>query len=314
MPLVSTTTTANLISSRSIANTACIMFDWFERIWYDEVLNIWSENDHTKSRKALAHLLKLVEASGRKMLKIPMGMSKSDNFGRDIYAHFAFDKVDACRFTCFYDFVFFICRENGQKNITVNIAIDAWRLILTGRFRLLNQWCDFIEKNRRHNISEDTWQQVLGFSRCVHEDLEGYDSKGAWPVVIDDFADYMCRSTRSNTWKGTQNSDCHCGNTETQSCLPNDAFPGLGTFSGSKRKSVTSNTANWAIPETLLSLKKIRLDVLSDDTAYSDMETVKYRHSTLGWLNNSACAVEGSLSKGFAGLFAKESCLQFGQE
>jgi hypothetical protein len=34
------------------------------------------------------------------------------------------------------------------------------------------------QKYQRHNISEDTWQQILDFSRCVNEDLEGYDPRG----------------------------------------------------------------------------------------------------------------------------------------
>lgn len=34
------------------------------------------------------------------------------------------------------------------------------------------------QKYQRHNISEDTWQQLLSFSRCVNEDLEGYDPRG----------------------------------------------------------------------------------------------------------------------------------------
>ncbi|KAG8364228.1 hypothetical protein BUALT_Bualt19G0106400 [Buddleja alternifolia] len=83
--------------------------------------------------------------------------------------------ADFSEFSRFYEFVFFICRENGQKNITVSRAVMAWRLVLAGRFRLLNQWCNFIEKNQRHNISEDTWRQALAFSRCVHENLERYD-------------------------------------------------------------------------------------------------------------------------------------------
>ncbi|KAF2576781.1 hypothetical protein F2Q68_00002055 [Brassica cretica] len=73
-----------------------------------------------------------------------------------------------------------MCRENGQKSISR--AITSWELVLAGRFWLLNYWCDYIEKNQRHNITEDnTWQQVLAFSGCVHENLEGYDSEGAWP-------------------------------------------------------------------------------------------------------------------------------------
>ncbi|WZZ36425.1 hypothetical protein YC2023_019826 [Brassica napus] len=61
-------------------------------------------------------------------------------------------------------------------------------------------------KNQRHNITEDnTWQQVLAFSGCVHENLEGYDSEGTksildfslkqvlGPVLIDEFVEHVYR-------------------------------------------------------------------------------------------------------------------------
>lgn len=63
-----------------------------------------------------------------------------------------------------------------------------------------------MQKNQRYNISEDTWKQVLAFSRCVHENLKGYDPEGnniqifviMWKVNERrhkkyDFAFRMCR-------------------------------------------------------------------------------------------------------------------------
>lgn len=87
-------------------------------------------------------------------------------------------EADFSEFSRFYDFVFFVFRENGQKNITISKAVTGWKIVLAGRFRLLDHWCDFVEKKQRYNISEDTWQQVLAFSRAVHENLEGYDREG----------------------------------------------------------------------------------------------------------------------------------------
>ncbi|XP_043724429.1 defective in cullin neddylation protein AAR3-like isoform X3 [Telopea speciosissima] len=151
-------------------------FDIFEI--YRRYCDITSGNKHAGSREALAQLLKLVESrvqkSGRSII--------FDDLSR-LMLQLNF-MVDSCEFTRFYDFVFFVCRENVQKNITVTRAIIAWRLVLAGRFRLLNQWCEFVEKNQRHNISEDTWQQVLAFSRCVHEDLEGYDPKESHHQIV----------------------------------------------------------------------------------------------------------------------------------
>ncbi|XLT56076.1 hypothetical protein HN873_048680, partial [Arachis hypogaea] len=50
---------------------------------------------------------------------------KTDNFQAD-------DDVLYQEFIQFYDFVFFMCRENGQKNISVSRAVTAWKLVLAG--------------------------------------------------------------------------------------------------------------------------------------------------------------------------------------
>ncbi|KAK8716180.1 hypothetical protein V6N13_043498 [Hibiscus sabdariffa] len=174
------------------------------------------------SRDALNQLLKMVE---------PMMQTGNAVFDelRKLMLHLDL-VVDFSEFSRFYDFVFFICRENGQKNITVSRAVAAWRLVLAGRFRLLNQWCNFVEKNQRHNISEDTWHQVLAFSRCVHENLGGYDPEGAWPVLIDDFVEHMYRIL------GPRNVVCSCGGLESQSCATDEILPGLKLVPGLKRK------------------------------------------------------------------------------
>ncbi|GAA0148734.1 ubiquitin-protein ligase [Lithospermum erythrorhizon] len=227
--------------------------------------------------------------------------------------------VDFSEFGRFYDFVFFICRENGQKNISklaVSKAVMAWRLVLAGRFRLLNEWCDFVEKNQRHNISEDTWRQVLAFSRCVHENLEGYDPEGAWPVLIDDFVEHMYRTKGSND---PPNLQCSCGDSDVPS--RDELLPGLKAFSGLKRKlSGDMETDQEVMDEhgsTRLATKlRRRHQPLSGSifkcgknihgNSSSDcMEMIKPTNSFPS--TKSQCAVEGCLAKGFAGLLSTNS-------
>ncbi|KAL3597057.1 hypothetical protein D5086_008694 [Populus alba] len=222
--------------------------------------------------------------------------------------------ADFSEFSRFYDFVFFMCRENGQKNITVNKAVTAWKLILAGRFRLLNQWCDFVQENQRHNISEDTWQQVLAFSRCVHENLEGYDPEGAWPVLIDDFVEHMYRVLGSNR---EPNFFCNCGDSESQSCTFEDSLPGLKDTPGLKRKLFSFQTEEMVSsdavfldsvsPTFMLNSKRSRLidyralnweDNPPGNSASDGMDITKQNNS-LGSMK-SLCAVEGCLSRGFA--------------
>ncbi|MFS7970824.1 putative defective-in-cullin neddylation protein [Helianthus anomalus] len=243
------------------------------------------------AREALSHLLELVESRVYKRMSIFeelfVLMSRLNLM------------VDSQEFSRFYSFVFFICRENGQRSITVSRAIIAWKLVLSGRFRLLNQWCSFVENNQRHNISEDTWSQVLAFSRCVHENLEGYDPEGAWPVLIDEFVEHMYRMSGS---EDTHKLGCKCGDSEAQPIY--EALSGLKVYPGTKRKLDGQ-------------------EVESMD-AYVDSDTVivsKRRHTMEHGKHNNAfgsskspCAVEGGLSKGFAQLFSNHSCLQFDHE
>ncbi|KAL6657545.1 hypothetical protein ACP70R_005325 [Stipagrostis hirtigluma subsp. patula] len=222
------------------------------------------------------------------------------------------DLENVSRFNYFYDFVFFICRENGQKNISIQRAVAAWRVVLNGRFRLLDRWCNFVEKYQRHNISEDTWQQLLAFCRCVNEDLEGYDPRGAWPVLIDDFVEHMHRIYHSSDCSSAMESQCSISNT----------LRGLDLLPGSKRKCPThfnSNEEDIELSDSftrsvhLTPLKRLKE---SSGSRYGVWESHKgtpfansssdYREDTdlqnsRGCLQNSPCIVEDALSKGFEG-------------
>ncbi|BBN13195.1 hypothetical protein MPTK1_6g01570 [Marchantia polymorpha subsp. ruderalis] len=156
--------------------------------------------------------------------------------------------MDTRHFSLFYRFVFFMCRERGQKSISVNTAVAAWRLSLTGRFRLLDQWCAFVLIHQRYSISEDTWRQVLEFSRSVHEDLSNYDPEGAWPVLVDDFVDNMYRKASCPSCSTESTVLCECGvnvlakltsEDDSQSAAPlskASTLPGMAACAGSKRR------------------------------------------------------------------------------
>lgn len=263
------------------------------------------------SREALNQLMKLVESSlhiratiFEEVYKLKLRLNLEADFSE---------------FSRFYDFVFFVCREGGQKNITISKAVTAWKIVLAGRFRLLDHWCNFVEKNQRYNISEDTWQQVLSFSRSVHENLEGYDREGAWPVLIDDFVEHMYRIGGVDT---ISNSFCSCGDSGAQPF--EDSFPGLKNFPGLKRKSCGSlerlEESSLGSPgmDMIVNSKKRHITFgnqsvhWTENQSHDCLEIVKANSP----LNHSAspCAVEGCLSKGFAGLLSGPSCLQFDQE
>ena len=102
---------------------------------------------------------------------------------------------DESQFKTFYRWLFdFVKDESERKTIDADAACEMWQLVLGGaepRWPLTAQWVDFVIRQKVKVVSSDLWLQVYEFSRDVKPDMSGYDEEGAWPVIIDDFVEYM---------------------------------------------------------------------------------------------------------------------------
>ena len=123
----------------------------------------------------------------------------------------AAELLDATSFVSFYRFVFFVCREPGERSLCLETALRGWQFVLRGRFRLLDAWLGFCARQRRPVVTEDTWRQVLDFSRTIHEDLTNYDASGAWPVLVDEFVEESCRARSGGGAAGGAAGGADCG-------------------------------------------------------------------------------------------------------
>ena len=59
-----------------------------------------------------------------------------------------------------YRFAYFLARPRGSKFISKEQAIQAWKVVLHGRFRRLHDFCRFVATRAIRIITEDTWCQV----------------------------------------------------------------------------------------------------------------------------------------------------------
>lgn len=68
-----------------------------------------------------------------------------------------------------------------------------WQLLFAGgKWSLVDDWCEFLQKHHNRAISKDTWQQLYDFIKVVKPDFSNYDSESsAWPYLLDEFSEYM---------------------------------------------------------------------------------------------------------------------------
>ncbi|KAL0483643.1 hypothetical protein AKO1_011484 [Acrasis kona] len=101
------------------------------------------------------------------------------------------DLEDANEFKRFYMYVFDYARDKSARSIPVETAVPYFKLILNGRYKHINDWCEYLENVNKKAVTKDTWQQFLEFVKNVKPDLSDYDPDQAWPVVIDEFVEHL---------------------------------------------------------------------------------------------------------------------------
>lgn len=102
-------------------------------------------------------------------------------------------------------YTFGFAREETQKCLPQDVAVELWKLLLPGYFPHSKHWVAFVTNHSKNSISKDLWQQVLEFGSNISPDLSNYDENGAWPVLLDDFTVHMKNLIRE---KGLSNVLC----------------------------------------------------------------------------------------------------------
>eukprot|EP01090_Pellita_catalonica_P021918 TRINITY_DN8338_c0_g1_i1.p1 TRINITY_DN8338_c0_g1~~TRINITY_DN8338_c0_g1_i1.p1 ORF type:complete len:612 (+),score=120.40 TRINITY_DN8338_c0_g1_i1:20-1855(+) len=98
---------------------------------------------------------------------------------------------DKTEFKRFYYFVFDYLK--GDKRILdIDTAELVWGMVLKPRgWQLFDKWIEFLKKKEKKAISKDAWQQLVEFTETYPKDLSNYDEMAAWPLLFDEFVEYM---------------------------------------------------------------------------------------------------------------------------
>lgn len=101
-------------------------------------------------------------------------------------------------FKSIYRYSFDFAREKDERSIDLETARALLALLLGRHWPLFPQFNQFLDKTKYRCVNKDQWFNILEFSRQIDPSLRNYDEDGAWPVLLDEFVEWM-RSSESQT-------------------------------------------------------------------------------------------------------------------
>lgn len=95
------------------------------------------------------------------------------------------------QFKKFYNFVFDYLKED-KTILLIDEAIVSWNIVLKEKkWGLYQEWLNFLNAEGKKSISRDVWQQLWHFMAAYPDDLKDYDSASSWPIIYDDFVEWV---------------------------------------------------------------------------------------------------------------------------
>ncbi|XP_033109029.1 DCN1-like protein 4 [Anneissia japonica] len=99
--------------------------------------------------------------------------------------------TDPPTFKRIYRFAFDFARIKDHRCLDLETAKTMLRLLLGRQWVLFNSFQQFLDRSNYRVVNKDQWCNILEFSRTIQPDLSNYDEDGAWPVMLDEFVEWL---------------------------------------------------------------------------------------------------------------------------
>lgn len=81
----------------------------------------------------------------------------------------------------------------------IETAKAMLQLLLSKAWPLYSDFAEFMQQTKARVINKDQWNNIFEFSKTIHTDLSNYSIDGAWPVLLDDFVDFLLLKKQAMT-------------------------------------------------------------------------------------------------------------------
>ncbi|XP_055373359.1 DCN1-like protein 4 isoform X2 [Condylostylus longicornis] len=98
---------------------------------------------------------------------------------------------DPNTFKSIYRYAYDFARDKDQRSMDIETAKQMLQLLLGKNWALFPHFAQFLEQSKYKVINKDQWCNILEFSRTINHDLSNYDIDGAWPVMLDEFVEWL---------------------------------------------------------------------------------------------------------------------------
>ncbi|CAG9765361.1 unnamed protein product [Ceutorhynchus assimilis] len=98
---------------------------------------------------------------------------------------------DQSTFKAIYRYAYDFARDKDQRSMDMETAKAMLQLLLGKQWELFTQFSQFLDQSKYKVINKDQWCNILEFSKTICDDLTNYDVDGAWPVMLDEFVEWL---------------------------------------------------------------------------------------------------------------------------
>ncbi|XP_045470259.1 DCN1-like protein 5 isoform X2 [Harmonia axyridis] len=98
---------------------------------------------------------------------------------------------DPNTFKAIYRYAYDFARDKDQRSMDLETAKAMLQLLLGRTWSLYVHFSQFLDQSKYKVINKDQWCNILEFSKTISIDLSNYDVDGAWPVMLDEFVEWL---------------------------------------------------------------------------------------------------------------------------